>query len=65
MKCVQKHFLKENLYVLQVFLCAVISQPVCTHTCTQLRGNIALNVISFQRVNLSLISQIYNFTCML
>src|SRR6218665_1555902 len=31
-------FLKENLCVLQVFVCALISRPVCTRT--QLRGNI-------------------------
>jgi len=42
MKYVQKHFSKENLCALrlQVFLCALISQPVCAHTCAQLRGNI-------------------------
>src|SRR6218665_739432 len=33
-------FLKENLCVLQVFLCVLISRPVCARTCAQLRGNI-------------------------
>jgi len=29
-----KAFLKENLCVLQVFLCVLISRPVCAHTRT-------------------------------
>jgi len=40
MNYVQTHFLKGNLCVLQVLLCALISQPVCMCTCAQLRGNI-------------------------
>jgi len=36
----EKTFFKENLCVLQVFLCALILQPVCTRTCAQLSGNI-------------------------
>jgi len=36
----QKHFWKEHLCVLQVFLCALISRLVCVRTCTHLRGNI-------------------------
>jgi len=39
-KFVQKHFWKKHLCALQVFLCAHVSWPVCTRTCTQLRGNI-------------------------
>ena len=42
MKCVQKHFLKENLCTLQVFLCALISRPVCAFA--QPRGNIGDNL---------------------
>jgi len=34
MKYVQKHVLKETLCALQVFLCALIARPVCTHTRT-------------------------------
>jgi len=41
MKYVQTHVFKGNVCVLQVFLCALISRPVCTRTRTQLRGNIA------------------------
>jgi len=41
MKYVQTHFLKENLCELQVFLCALISRPVCARA--QLRGNIGYN----------------------
>src|SRR6218665_1621861 len=40
MKYVQTHFLKKDLCALQVFLCALISRPVYTRTCAQLRGNI-------------------------
>jgi len=40
MKCVQKHYLKENLCALQVFLCALISRPAWARTHAQLRGNI-------------------------
>src|SRR6218665_669673 len=40
MKYVQKHFWREHLCALQVFLCAPVSQLVCTHTCAQLRRNI-------------------------
>ena len=40
MKCVQKHCLNENWYALQVFLCALISRPVCACRCAQLRGHI-------------------------
>jgi len=40
---VQKHFLKEQSCALQVFLCALISRPVCACTRARLRGNIALN----------------------
>jgi len=35
-KYVQKHFLKENVCALQVFLRVLISRPLCA----QLRGNI-------------------------
>jgi len=35
-KYVQKHFWKEHLCTLQVFLCALFSQPVCV--CTHVRG---------------------------
>ena len=35
--CINK---QENLYALQVFLCALISRPMCTRA--QLRGNIAM-----------------------
>src|SRR6218665_2993528 len=37
MKYVQKHFLKENLCVLQDFLCALISRPLCMCTRAQLK----------------------------
>jgi len=40
--CAKSIFWKENLCALQVFLCALISQPLCTHTRARLRGNIAL-----------------------
>ena len=39
-KYAQTHCLKENLCVLQVFLYALISRPVCARTLAQLRGNI-------------------------
>jgi len=38
-------FLKENVCAHQVFLCALISQPVCARTRAQLRGNIASNAM--------------------
>jgi len=41
MKCEQKHFWKEHLCALQVFLCALVSRPVRVRTLAQLRGNIA------------------------
>jgi len=31
MKCEQKHFLREHLCVLLVFLCALVSRPECAH----------------------------------
>jgi len=34
-----KHVLKGNLCALQVFLCALISRPVCARKSAQLRGN--------------------------
>jgi len=42
MKYVQKHFWKEQLRALQVFLCALVSRLiiVCARTRAQLRGNI-------------------------
>src|SRR6218665_1408464 len=40
MKYVEKHFWRKNLCVLQVFLCTLVSRPVCDHTCAHLRGNI-------------------------
>jgi len=40
MKYVKKIFFKESLRALQVFLCALISRPVCVRTCAQLRGNV-------------------------
>src|SRR6218665_2454499 len=39
MKHVQKHFSKENLCALQVFLCVPIARPVCAHRHEQPRGN--------------------------
>src|SRR6218665_2831637 len=42
-RCAKKHFLKEDLCPSQVFLCALISRPVCARTHAQLRGNIAYN----------------------
>src|SRR6218665_3851592 len=39
MEYVQRHFWRGHLRVLQVFLCALVSQIVCARTCTQLRGN--------------------------
>src|SRR6218665_1349267 len=41
LKYVQTHLLKGDLCALKVFLSALISRPVCTHTHAQLRGNIA------------------------
>jgi len=32
MKYVQKHFWREHLCALQVFLCALISRPVFSHS---------------------------------
>src|SRR6218665_286357 len=43
MKHVQRHFLKENLCALQVYLCALVLRLVCARA--QLRGNIDLNRI--------------------
>jgi len=43
MKYVQKHFWKEHLCALQVFLCALFSSPLCARVQAQLRGNIARN----------------------
>src|SRR6218665_261853 len=40
MKYVQKPFCKKHLYALQVFLCALVSRPVCARTRAQPRGNI-------------------------
>jgi len=40
MKYVQETFLKKNLCVLKVLLCALISRPVCARTHAQLRENI-------------------------
>src|SRR6218665_279938 len=43
MKYVQKHFWREHLCALHVFLCALtalVPRPVCAQTCAQLRGNI-------------------------
>src|SRR6218665_610863 len=37
----EKHFWKEHLCALKVFLCALVSQPMCARTRAQLRGNIA------------------------
>ena len=43
-----KHFLIENVWALQVFLCALISWPVCARTRAQLRlGNIAQDTIAY------------------
>ena len=42
----KKHFLKENLCVLKVFLCALISRPVCS-VHAQLRGNITLSPFNY------------------
>src|SRR6218665_1349555 len=39
MKCVQKHFSIEYLCAPQVFLCALVSRPVCPRMRAQLRGN--------------------------
>jgi len=46
MKYVQKHFWIEHSIMLQVFLCALVSWPVCSHTRAQLRGNIARRTFS-------------------
>ena len=43
MEYVQKHLWKEHLCALQVFLCALVSRPVCTRT--QLRANIAMSSV--------------------
>ena len=37
-------FLKEHLCARQVFLCVLISRPVCARTRAQLRGNIGQDV---------------------
>ena len=44
MKYVQKHFWKEHLYALKVFLCALISWLVCARTRAQLTGNIGVHI---------------------
>jgi len=36
----KRHFLREHLCALQVFLHALVSRPVCACTHAQLRGNI-------------------------
>jgi len=46
----QKEFLKEHLCALKVFLCALVSRPVCTRTHAQLRGNIGHNYHCFLQV---------------
>jgi len=38
MKYVQKHFSKDHLCALQVFLCALVSRLVCTPTNAQFRA---------------------------
>jgi len=48
MKYVQKHLWKEHLCALQVFLCVLISQLVCTRTCAQLRA-VVLNLCFVRR----------------
>src|SRR6218665_3299652 len=40
MKYVQNTVWREHLCALQVFLCALVSRPVCARTCAQFRGNI-------------------------
>src|SRR6218665_390245 len=40
-------FMCAHLCALQVFLCALVSRPVCAHTCTQPRGSIGLNPAHF------------------
>jgi len=40
MKYGQKHFWREHVCALQVFLCALVSQTVCACTRAQLRRNI-------------------------
>jgi len=40
MKYVQKHFWRERLCALYVFLCAHVSRPVCASRRAQFRGNI-------------------------
>lgn len=42
-KYVQKHFQRQNLCALQVFLGALLSRLVCAHTRAHLRGNIDSN----------------------
>jgi len=44
MKYVQTRFLQENLCVLQVFVCAFVSQPARARICAQLGGNIGLKI---------------------
>ena len=48
MKCVQKHFLKENICALQVF-CVRSSDNLCGCARAQLRGNIALKAAERDR----------------
>jgi len=50
MKYVQKHCLKENVCTLQVFLCALISRPVCVHTHAQHSLEGTLVVWEFQKI---------------
>jgi len=40
MKYARKHFPKEHLCALQVFLCVLVSRPAFAQTHAQLRGNI-------------------------
>ena len=37
---VQKKFLEGTFMCAPIFLCALVSRPVCACTCTQLRGNV-------------------------
>src|SRR6218665_1410974 len=47
MKYVQKHFWKEHLCVLQVFLCALVSRLLCACTRAQLTGNIGQEYVTY------------------
>src|SRR6218665_2497033 len=48
----QKLFERKFCCALRVFLCALVSRPVCARTCTQLRGNIGCEYLEMKATSL-------------